>query len=369
MKKSDFVFILQSFLIWRIILLLIVFIAPYFFPLQKHFLGGGLQNYLSAPWFWGWANFDGEHYLSIAQRGYGFGEQAFFPLYPWLIKLLGNVLGGGLSAYAWAGLAISNLSFVLALVGLYKLIRIDFQENIAKLVIILLLVFPASFYFGSVYTESVFLALVVWSFYFARRQRWFLVAVLGMFASATRVVGILLLPVLAIRKRSFWLLLIPFGLLAYMIFLRQTTGDPLKFLHALPSFGEQRSATPILLPQVFYRYIFKILPNLNYNYFPVVFSTLLEFIVAILFLGFSVLSFFRLRLSYTLFLALGYLLPTLSGSFSSLPRYVLVLFPAFLLVSIYLSKASKTTKLFTFFILFVFNAISFMLFIRGYWLA
>lgn len=361
MSKKEVLFIVFSFLIWRIALLLIVFIAPYFLPLQKHFLGGGMENYLSAPWFWGWANFDGEHYLSIAQRGYGFGEQAFFPLYPLLIR----ILGGGI----WAGLIISNVSFLVALFGFYNLVRLDFSAKISKLALVLLLIFPTSFYFGSVYTESLFLALVVWSFYSARRRRWFLASISGMFASATRVIGILLLPVLAIKKRSFWLLLIPFGLMAYMIFLRQTTGDPLKFLHALPSFGEQRSATPILLPQVFYRYIFKVLPSLNYNYFPVVFSTLLEFIVAILFLSFSVLSFFRLRLSYALFLALGYLLPTLSGSFSSLPRYVLVLFPAFLLVSIYLSKASKTAKLFTFFILFVFNAISFMLFIRGYWLA
>lgn len=338
-----------------------LFLAIKFLPLQPHFLGGGMANYLKAPWLWAWANFDGEHYLAIAQSGYGFAEEAFFPLYPFLIRILGETV--------WGGLVISNLAFLTALFGLYRLVKLDFKENIAKLALILLLVFPTSFNFGAVYTESLFLALVVWSFYFARKNLWFGASILGMFASATRVLGILLLPVLAVKKRSLWLLLIPLGLAAYMIFLYQTTGDPLRFLHALPSFGEQRSATPILLPQVFYRYIFKILPSLNYNYFPVVFTTWLEFVVGGLFLVLSLLSFFRLRLDYSLFLALGYLIPTLSGSFSSLPRYAVVLFPAFILIASWFAKIPRPLKIVIYTILFISLAVTSGLFLRGYWVS
>lgn len=320
-----------------------------------------MQSYLKAPWLWAWANFDGEHYLSIAARGYGFGEEAFFPLYPLLIKFL----GGGV----WAGLLISNFSFLIALVGLYKLIKLDFKEKVARLAVILLLLFPTSFYFGSVYTESLFLALVVWSFYFARGQRWFLASILGMFASVTRVIGILLLPVHAIRKRSWYLLLIPLGFLAYMFFLKQTTGDPLKFLHALPAFGEQRSATPILLPQVFYRYVFKILPNLNYSYFPIVFTTWLEFLAGLLFLFLILFSLGQLEISYWSFLLLGYLIPTFSGSFSSLSRYVLVLFPAFIFLAQWFEKRSPSLKFTIYGLLLISLAVSTALFVRGFWLA
>src|SRR4030042_3666725 len=36
---------------------------------------------------WSWANFDGVHYLLLAEKGYAFGlTQAFFPVYPLLIK-------------------------------------------------------------------------------------------------------------------------------------------------------------------------------------------------------------------------------------------------------------------------------------------
>lgn len=381
MKKKDYIFLLVSFFVWRLILFGALFLSTKVLPLQNNFLGGGLGNYLKTPFFWAWANFDGEHYLSIAQSGYGFGEQAFFPLYPLLVKYLGMFLGGGLISLNLSGLLISNLSFLVALVGLYKLIRLDFSEKISKWVIVLLLLFPTSFYFASVYTESLFLALIVWSFYFARKNSWFLASFLAMFASATRVIGVMLLPILAIEllnqnqfklkglKVKNWLplLIIPLGLLSFMYYLRVSTGDWLAFLHALPSFGEQRSATPIILPQVFYRYIFKILPHLNYSYFPGLFATYMEFITGIVFLALSVLSFFKLRLSYSLFLLGGYLIPTLSGSFSSFPRYVAVLFPAFILFGII--KLPKLLRAVFSIILFIGLMVSLMMFSRGYWLS
>ncbi len=369
MSKKDFSFILFSFLSWRILLFVILFLAVKFVPLQQHFLGGGMQAYLKTPWLWAWANFDGEHYLAIAKEGYHLAEQAFFPLYPLLIKLL----GGGV----WSGLIISNASFFLALVGLYKLLRIDYSEKVIKLAVILLLIFPTSFYLGAVYTESLFLCLIIWSFYFYRKENYLLSGILGAFASATRVIGVILLPVyfleLFLKKKlriiHYSLFLIPVGLLAYMFYLYKVYGDPLMFLHALPAFGEQRSSIPILLPQVMYRYIFKILPNLNYSYFAGTFTTIMEFIVGILFLIVSVISFFKLRLSYFLFLAFGYLIPALSGSFSSLPRYVLVLFPAFILFSIWISKTSKIIKIICYTILLISLIISLSLFSRGFWLA
>ena len=381
MLSRDIKFVLGTFLIWRILLFVFLFLGLAILPLQRNFLGGEIANYQSSPWYWAWANFDGQHYLSIAQKGgYGFGQQAFFPLYPLLIKALGGAFGGGLASLNLAGLIISNSAFVVALVGLYKLLRLKFTERITRFTIILLLVFPVSFYFGSVYTESLFLALVVWSFLLAKRGKWLYACILGGLAAATRVIGVLLLPVLFIElfqqsknkildTRYLYLLLIPLGLLAYMYFLYQTYGDPLLFIRALPGFGEQRSATPILLPQVFYRYIFKILPSVNFSYFPAAFTTVLEFLVGGGFLLLAVLSFKRLSLSYSLFLTLGYLVPTLSGSFSSLPRYSLVLFPAFVLGAIYLDKASRAIKLTVVSILGVGLCIATALFVRGYWVS
>lgn len=381
MGIRDLKFILGSFVIWRSLLFVFLFLGLAFLPLQRNFLGGEIANYQSAPWYWAWANFDGQHYLSIAQKaGYGFGQQAFFPLFPLLIKFFGGTFGGSLGSLSLAGLIISNVAFVVALIGLYKLLRLDFPQRITRLTVILLLVFPVSFYFGSVYTESLFLALVVWAFFFAKKNKWMLACVLGGLAAATRVIGVLLLPILFIELlqktrtkildiRYLYLLLIPLGLIAYMYYLSQTYGDPLLFLRALPGFGEQRSATPIVLPQVFYRYIFKILPAVNYSYIPTAFTTLLEFLLGGGFLILVVLAFKKLSLSYSLFLALGYLVPTLSGSFSSLPRYCLVLFPAFIMGAIYLDNAPRIIKLTVLSIFAVGLCVATALFVRGYWVS
>jgi len=123
------------------------------------------------------------------------------------------------------------------------------------------------------------------------------------------------------------------------------------------------------LPQVFYRYIFKIIPNLNYSYMPVVFTTAMEFVVSSAFLGLAIYSFFKLNIGYSIYLTLGYIVSTISGSFSSLPRYVLVLFPAFIIVSIWLEKLPKVWKTVVLVILFVLLAISQSLFFRGYWIS
>lgn len=308
--------------------------------------------------------------MSIAQYGYKFVGQAFFPLFPLLIRLFGSSV--------FLGLVVSNALFLLALFGLYKLIRLDYGEKIARGAIIILLLFPTSFYFASLYTESFFLALVVWSFYYARREKWLFSGILGGLASATRIIGILLLPVLLIEGflkdkkitvKHLPLIIICVGILSYMFYLKRASGDYLAFLHALPTFGEQRSGFWVFLPQVIYRYIFKILPSLNYSYFQGVFSAWLEFIVSTFFLILCVISFFKLRLGYSIYLTLGYIIPTLSGSFSSMPRYVIVLFPGFILLSIYLQKVRKVYKILIYLLLFGSLALASALFFRGYWIA
>ena len=176
-------FPLFSFIVWRVTLFLFLLLAVKFLPLQKNFLGGGMGNYLKAPWFWAWSNFDGEHYISIAQRGYGFAEQAFFPLYPLLIKTIIQLFNKDLTTFTLVAFIISNFSFLVTLLGLYKLIKLDYKEKVARLSIILLLLFPTSFYFGSVYTESLFLAFVIWSFYFARKNKLLYAGFLGFFSA------------------------------------------------------------------------------------------------------------------------------------------------------------------------------------------
>ena len=371
-------FVPTIFIAWKIWLSVFLILGVVFLPHKLDFLGGGAEHYLRFPWFWGWANFDGEHYLAIAQHGYGNGEQAFFFLYPLLIRTLSWPLRGDLYFLGLSALFISTSSFFLGLIGLWKLLEFDFKKEIIQLVMLTIIVFPTSFYFGSVYTEALFFCFSVWAFYFARKGNWLLAGLLGALSSMTRFLGIFLLPVFIIewwlqRKNSkidpkvAGILLIPFGLLFYMFYLFKTTGDPFAFLHTLSMFGEQRSSTPIVLPQVFWRY-FKILVDVPKDN-PIFLTTLLEFVVAVGFLLLSFLSFVKLRLSYAIWLTLGYIIPTLSGSFSSLPRYVLPLFPGFLIMAIYLNKKSILIKAAFLVSFFVLLGVFTMLFTRAYWVS
>ena len=166
----------------------------------------------------------------------------------------------------------------------------------------------------------------------------------------------------------------------------------MEFLHSVGVFGEQRSESFVLLPQVFYRYLVKIIPGIDYSYFPTIFATWLELITAVLF-GFlgilgiltglasgseslkarrgvwGVLAKINFRLSYAIYLIFGYIIPTLSGSFSSLPRYVVVLFPAFILSSIYLSKLKKAVQYVVYLLLMLSLVVATTLFVRGHWVA
>ena len=175
---SDIKKIVSAFLGWRLFLILVLTFALRILPHQNNFLGGGLGRYLENPYFWSWINFDGEHYLLIAQNGYKPLTYFYFPLYPLIIRIFTFINKSQIS-FATAGLLVSHFAFLLALVGMMKLIKIDFKDKIAYTALVLILLFPTSVYFVGFYAESLFLALAVWSFYGVRKKNWFLAGVLG----------------------------------------------------------------------------------------------------------------------------------------------------------------------------------------------
>lgn len=381
LKKYSFV--VTSFLVWRLLLVVFLSLAMKFVPLQDNFIGGGHENYLRNPLLWSGVNFDGEHYLTISQNGYQPLTYFFFPVYPTIVSFFGNFLGGDIETLSYIGIIISHVSFLLALIGIWKLTLIDFNEKVARLVILTILLFPTSFFFISFYTESFFLMLAVWSFYCFQRKQYFLATVFGGISSATRVIGSIIAVSFFtdfLKRRKYRLMvylpIVFIGMLLYMYYLKIRTGDPFEFFNTISIFGQQRSSQLVLLPQVFYRYFFKILPNLNYSYFPSLFTTYLELVSAILFFSLSILAFCKknnesriLKIDYAVYLFLGFLIPTFAGSFSSMPRYVLVLFPGFILLSTFIVKWPRTAKLLYFLVSLLGLGIATAFFVRGIWIA
>ncbi len=362
--------IFKYILTWQMAIIIVSRSAGLFLPLQETYIGGATQAYVENPLLYSRANFDGNHYLTIARRGYGYAQQAFFPLYPNLIRYFSKYM-----LPVTSGVAISIVSFFIAIIFLVKLVKLDDSDpNIAKWTIISLLTFPTSFFLGSVYTEGLFLMLVVLSFYCARTGRWWLAGIFGAFASYTRFVGIFLLPALLFewfetsknKKNLIPILLIPIGLLIYMQFLDKTTGDPFAFIHVQKLFGQGRSEKFILLYQVFWRYIKMVFTvDLNNPIYPTV---VLEFVTGIAFLWASIAVAIKQRRSYAVFAVLSYLIPTLTGNLVSLPRYILTAFPFFIGYGRFLTQY-KHLRLIILPVSGLLLVIYLGMFIRGYWVA
>ena len=383
--KEDFVRILKLFAIWRVSLFAIAFLAIFIFP---HF-GATFPYYdrvleiTHLPnWIWGFGNFDGVHYLRIAQDGYqALASQAFFPVYPIIIRVFAFVLPQNPTlntslyvdpSYFYSALFVTHIFFLSALFVFYKLLRLDYKRSTSLKAIVLLLVFPTAFYFGAIYTESLFLLLAVSSIYLIRKGKYFPAAILITIASATRVVGVLLIIVYLIEllrskrisvMRLLALFLLPVGLGVYMFYLNANFGDPLYFLHTQPVFGADRAGSLVLPPQVLYRY-FRILTTVGIAN-PAFFTAVLELGFTIISVTTVILLYKKMRLSYWLFSLSMLLLPTLTGTLSSMPRYALMAF----LVLPYIAEFPKRRYIAILIFFSIIGAILSSLFLRGYWVA
>ncbi len=372
-----------SFVIWRVALFAIAVLAIYVLPTfggRFPYADRVLEITKLPNFIWGWGNFDGVHYLRIAQDGYlAQFSQAFFPLYPILIRTFAFLFPKDLTlntvlytdpSFFYAGLVLSNIFFLGALFIFYKLLNLDFKKNITFWSVLFLLFFPTSFYFGAVYTESLFLLLAVSSIYLIRKDKFLSAAILISLASATRIFGLLLIPlylieVLKSKKYTnlIWLVFTPLGTLAYMYFLKVQFNNSFYFLTSQPVFGAQRTSGQIvLLPQVIFRYV-KIFLTTN-PYSLAFFNAVLEFLFTLFPLTLLLFYFKKMRFSYWLFSLLVLIVPTFTGTFSSMPRYALM---GFLIIPYAVSQLKNKVPVLIASVLLAFILIT--LFIRGYWVA
>lgn len=383
--KKETAFVIKSFLGWRVGLFFVAFLAIFLIPAfgaRFPYYDRVLEITKLPNWIWGFGNFDGVHYLRIAQDGYiAQFSQAFFPLFPVLIRAFASVfpkipnLDTNIftdPSYFYSGLILSNLFFLAAIVVFYKLVRLDFNEKIARWSVIALLVFPTSFYFGSIYTESLFLLLAAGSIYLIRKKRYFFASLLIGLATATRLIGVFLVLIYlveAIKSKdwgSFYYL--PFMFLGaglYIYYLQVTFNNPLYFLTSQPVFGAGRFVDGIILfPQVVFRYI-KIFLSTNMLSLAF-FNASLEFFFTLVPLTLILVYIRKIRLSYWVFSFCTLILPTLTGTFSSMPRYALI--SLFLFLPFFVSRLGRFSRL-ALVLSCLLGFILLSLFIRGYWVA
>jgi hypothetical protein len=328
----------------------------------------GFTVYPRASDFWDrFARYDSGWYHGIASDGYAWVEGgrsnlAFFPLYPKLMHYLGRAFGGAQHDYYIAGIIISWVSFVLAIVLLYRLALLDLKPDQAIRATTFAAVFPAAYFFGVVYSESLFLLTLVGTALALRTRHWWLAALAGAAMTATRVNGVMFLPALAViawhaseprrDDRIAALSAVAAALLGigtYSLYNYLLSGNPFEWYDSITRWGYHPGGNPfsgvwavarslVTNPAAYFEH-----PTAPYDALNTMSALFGLFTVPFIWRRFG--------FGYAAVVILGLALPLSSGQLEGLGRYTAVLFP----ISIWLGSLPGETRhkwLVTYFTLF-----------------
>lgn len=346
-------------------------------PTYAHFIerGGFLSRFFLVDMF---AHWDSKHYLSIIQHGYQpsdslsqqYSNLAFFPLYPYLVKSVGW-LGINLpdSAYLVIGIVLSNILFLAATGLLWRIAicHLGMDEKSGLRAIALLYAFPTSFYFGSFYTESLFLFLALAAVTMGLEKRWLWASAAAALALVTRAQGIVVLfavgwlymsgrrwRVQEIGHDVLWLIFSPVLLAGHLLYAYSLTGDFLAPVTAMQAWG--RSGSGILEGW----WVNVSGPGLD------VFK--IDAGLAVLFLGWGIYLLFSQKVRiWGILSILLVLMPISSGIVVSAARYLVINFPVFLSAGKVLEKPAVYEGVFL--ICFALQMVYFAGWMNYYWIA
>ncbi len=339
-KEKEFRKVIYLFIIAKIFVIAIAVSIQFIVPEEiTH------TQKISGSWFLNpFAQYDSTAYLDIAKNGYnsqfadGTGNYHWYPLYPLLIRVF-SFIGHDLAAFL-----IANIASILAVMALYTLVREELGKSSAYRTAFYILLFPTAYYFTMMYTESLFLLLSLCTFYSAKQEKWLAAGIFGFLASLTRIQGILLfIPILIIylrsvgfeyrkhfssanirkiKSNSLFLLLIPAGFFAFMLYDLVAFGDAFIQLKSALVFGRHLS-----LPWEGFAHAINAmindttLINLSYHIY--------NLFITVSFIGLIWISYKKLKPEYTAYFLLTVVALLFGPNLFGMSRYMLIVFPAF----------------------------------------
>ena len=331
-------------------------------------LPSGFTNRVASAWI----QWDGHWYNDIVNNGYdrdfpkvapeaeecNLGEGlcqrnfAFFPLFPLSVKLFQQVIQLVVPVRSDVlGIMLANVYFVAAAVIFFHLVAAMLGKRIAWTAYFALLFFPAGYVFSGMMSESLFFLLLVSAYYLAYKKKWLWAGILGALLSATRILGVLVIFSIVLlyweqhRKNITFnaprsqtgkefllsLILIPMGLLLFMLYLQNHTGNALAFLNIQDYFAKSGSD---LNPLAGFLMAFT-----NYSIEGSLKNHLYNSSYLLLTIGFIIWNYFKKIIPCSLSTILLWLLiPLSAGTTLALPRYLLPLFPIYMLIGAVISR-------------------------------
>jgi hypothetical protein len=306
-----------------------------------------------------WARWDSVFFLRIAEHGYDAASgtaAAFYPLYPLAVGVLGRVFIGH---YVLAGIAVSLLASLGAMLLLHRLAEERLGAEGARRAVLYLAVAPMAVFLQAVYSEALYLLLALAAFVLAERKRWAPAGVVAGLAILTKIAGVALLPALVLlawraphRRRALASLAAAPALFAiYPLYLWERLGDPWAFAHAQDQWHRHLSpAGPFggiwhglragwagveqLVSGSHTHAYWTAVAVKDSDPFHVAAVNLENLAFLVLYLALTVVAWRRFGAPYGLFCALSLAIPLSVPSsrwpLLSIPRFGLVLFPLFL---------------------------------------
>lgn len=316
----------------------------------------GWQHYLVQPL----RNWDGYWYGLIAEQGYEYhrAAAAFWPLYPWTVGIFANVFAAPVEL---VGIVLSHIAFLAALVVVRNLVRLQSGAAVADRTLWLIALFPTAFFFSALYTESFFLLFSVLTFWWAQTGRWKQAGVAAFLAALTRNVGgALLIPLALVAAARYgrdprqWprataaMLLAPAGSMLYLAYLWLIWDNPLLTFTVQSNWG--RSPAPpwraftLAWDQIRVDWLWPLISSPSWSTLTsfnlrwgLAESEALDVAAMLLIVPLLVVCCLRLPAAWSVWCAIVVAVPLLGPSIAhplmSLPRYMLVLFPLFVVLA------------------------------------
>lgn len=276
------------------------------------------------------ANWDGRHFLDIAKYGYIQNIQyAFFPLYPLLINLLSKIL---LDNYLISGLLINIFS---SLGIIYYFLKLLNTKPSSLKILLSFLLFPTSFYLISIYSEATFLLFTLMSFFYTKNKNYYLGALFASLSSITRVTGVAVILFLfyeiykskkSVKEKIALILISMSCFILYCIYMFINTGNPFYFL-----ISEITWDRVVTIPG------FNILAVIDFivrnGVKPESFTIMFDLLFTVFGLGLGIKVLKNLKPEYSLYTWISLILPLTTALLLSMPRFILVIFPLFIVMS------------------------------------
>lgn len=312
-----------------------------------------------------WSNWDGGWYFNINNVGYQHApgplqqeNVAFFPGFPETVGVIARALHVDFIA---VGLVLNILISVLLVYLLMRLAELlaarygaaDKKRKIALWSVIALLAFPSSFFLVAYYAEAMLVLGFVGAVYFALAGRLWLAVPFMIMASASKVMGIIAVVIVALIVLEQWLrqhgkpldlikkwavtALGASGLLAYMTYLWARFGDPILFYHIQQAWG--RNGESFFVTRLIKDYYLRLFDPPAFGGIYGYAINLCWMLTPFILLTIVVIAWRKYKVYWPIALAgLAMAIPLSTGIPDSLYRYALVATPIIPFAALWLSK-------------------------------